>query len=737
MTRKRKLKLLLVGLLFLLVGLGAYKIYLLIAERDYFFLNESNLARIEGKLAGRDGFTFSVVGNIKNSNKIFEKRLVPVMRKNGVDFMISAGNAVFDGAEDKYRAIFRSLSRMGLPYLLAFGENERADFGAQRFYSHFGPYYYSFQTGDAVFFFLDSTGQTSWNWQMRWLQKELASTRQKRYRFLILHSSPVPIENFPKWKSRDVLTREQSGSLMKAIMGYDISGVFSAGYPVFEKRVIDGIPFFNSGCGGGLLLDDAQSYQYLNVRVEPDGVTFENVGIPHRLGPVMYKLETLGLFLNSLFHRSLFNFLLIMGVLGLIALKVYFLILRQDTYYRDFSFDEKAFAGKPLRIAMFTDRYLPFLGGVPLSIHRLYKGLKEKGSHVRIFAPSYRETGNTEEGDIYRCPSLLRASGEGTPVANIFSGKIGRAFREFGCDLVHVHHPLWLGRKGMWLAKKHDIPLVFTYHTRLERYIHNIPIPGKLFKVIGAHYLIRNFANKCQAIITPTTSTEEYLRNLGVSSIVETIPTGVDMAHYRSWSGNEVETFRKKWAPEGILLVSVSRMALEKNLDFLIEGLRKVITRMDEPVHCILVGDGPERVRLEGKVKELGLEGRIHFTGSMAPVEVALGCLASDLFVFASTSETQGMVLLEAMAGGCPVVAVNASGVYDVVEDGSNGYKVPESTEIWADTILGLLKDKERLRILSANCREYARRYSEDVIAEKVFNLYGRVLVLHRSGGEG
>jgi glycosyltransferase involved in cell wall biosynthesis len=440
-----------------------------------------------------------------------------------------------------------------------------------------------------------------------------------------------------------------------------------------------------------------------------------------------------GLFLHSLFYRGLFDFLLVTGLLGLIALKVYTLIIKQETYYRDFSIDEKSIIGNPLRIAMFTDRYLPFLGGVPLSIQRLYLSLKAQGSLVKIFAPSYGEDGDKENGDIFRCPSLLPGAGGRSPVANIFSGKIKEAFRDFNCDIVHLHHPLWLGRKGMRLARQHGLPVVFTYHTRLERYTHNLPIPGKLFKELGAHYLIRKFANRCQAIITPTTSTEEYLRNLGVSSLVETIPTGIDLGQYEAWKESDVKQFRDKYAPDGALLISVSRMSLEKNLDFLIEGLRKVMSRVDDPVYCLLVGGGPEQERLETKVEKFGLSNRIFFAGETTPAEVVRSYLAADLFVFASTSETQGMVLLEAMAGGCPVVAVNASGVYDVVEDGYNGYKVPESTQSWADAVTDLLGDMEHLRTLSANSREYALKYSEDRIAEKVLNLYARVLVLHRS----
>jgi 1,2-diacylglycerol 3-alpha-glucosyltransferase len=215
---------------------------------------------------------------------------------------------------------------------------------------------------------------------------------------------------------------------------------------------------------------------------------------------------------------------------------------------------------------------------------------------------------------------------------------------------------------------------------------------------------------------------------------VETIPTGIETAAYSARNPRDVALFRDRYAPKGRLLVSVSRMAREKNLDFLIEGIRKVFDGVQEPVHCLLVGDGPERKRLEEKVSELGLSARFHFTGQMDPPDTVLAYLASDLFVFASTSETQGMVLVEAMAGGCPVVAVNASGVYDVVEDGFNGYKVPESTDIWASTVVRLLEDHDQHAKLAANCRKFARKYSEKKIAGKVFNLYERVIVVNRSG---
>ncbi|OQY15649.1 MAG: hypothetical protein B6I32_06390 [Desulfobacterium sp. 4572_20] len=655
MNRKKKLKLLLACILLFMSALIGYKIYLLVYEADYYALNADHIDQIESRLRGKDTYSFAVVGNVKNSMRIFERRIAPLIKGNGADFILSAGNAVYDGTEDKYRLLYRGFKKLGIPYVLATGHNEVEDFGSGKFYRHFGPLFFSFHLKNAYFIFLDSTGETSWKWQERWLRQELALAREYPYRFVVL--------------------------------------------------------------------------------VGPDHVACKNVAVPHRLNPFRERLETLKLFLHSFFYMSLFISLLTLGIISLVALKVYSLIIRQEHFYRDFSIDEEALSKAPLRVAMFTNNYLPFIGGVPLSIDRLYQGLVRMGAAVKVFAPSYSQQWlDPKDGSVFRCPALFHASANNFPVANIFSRKIDAAFKAYSCDIVHVHHPFWLGKKGMRLAKKRGIPVVFTYHTRLERYTHYIPLPGTVLKNLAAHFLIKRFANKCDAIITPTSSTEEYLRNIGVSSLIETIPTGINIGDYERWSSQQVQAFRGQYATTGeLLLISVSRMAKEKNLDFLIDGLVKVKNRTHTPFKCLLVGDGPERERLAEKVCELGMGERIIFTGNMAPRDVIQCYLAADLFVFSSTSETQGMALLEAMAGRCPVVAVRASGVYDVVKDGYNGFKVPESTESWAKAVVNLLEDNQQLLDLSENSRAFAENYSVEKITEKVSRLYHRVLVLSKS----
>jgi 1,2-diacylglycerol 3-alpha-glucosyltransferase len=735
MNRKKRLKLYLASILLLLAFLIGYKAYLLIYETDYQSLNTDHIDWITTHLRDKDTFEFAVVGNIKNSMRLFERRIAPLMKDSGADFMVSVGNAVYDGAEDKYRLLYRGLKKLDIPYVLTVGNNELEYFGAGKFYRHFGPYFFSFHLKNTYFIFLDSTGYTSWKWQLRWLQQELMSAAKYAYRFVFLDHSLFPLAEFGPDDTKYVLDKRLSQNLQRLFSKYFVTAVFSAGYPTYHKTVVQGVRYIISGGGGGLLLDRKEHYQFVKVRVGPDQVTFENVIIPQRMGTFLEKLETLKLFLHSFFYMSLFNSLLILGIISLVALKVYSLIIRQEHLYRDFSVDEEALSRSPLRVSMFTNNYLPFIGGVALSIDRLCRGLIGRGAAVKIFAPTYPQPwADPVDGSVFRCPQLLHTRLTEFPVANVFSRKIGAAFKAFDCNLVHVHHPYWLGTKGMRLAGKSGIPVVFTYHTRMERYTHYIPLPGKVLKNIAVHFLIKRFANKCDAIITPTSSTEEYLRNLGVSALIETIPTGISFEDYKHWSPKQVQDLRSRYvAPGERLLISVSRMAKEKNLDFLIDGLAKVKHRSHVLFKCMLVGDGPEKERLERKVVTLGLDGRVIFTGNIIPQEVARGYLAADLFVFASTSEAQGMVLLEAMAGGCPVVAVRASGVYDVVKDGYNGYKVAESTDNWAETVAALLDDGQRLSVLSENSRAFAENYSVERITEKILRLYRRVVVIGQS----
>ncbi|WP_320823941.1 glycosyltransferase [Reinekea sp.] len=724
MIQKINLKLSLAFLLLLALGLLAYRAYIYLAYTDYEAINAQQVSAIEVALRNRHDFNFAVVGSINNSLQIFDKWVAPELINNRVDFIVSVGDAVYDGAEAKYQLLYKGLSRVKIPFLLSVGDNEVEGFGAQNYYRYFGPFLYSFHLADSYFIMLDGTGNTPVAWQQRWLNEELARAQTFHNRFVFMNYSPL-----------FALEQDEQGdprvdSLMAQFSAAQVSAVFSLGEELYSQQEQNGVSYINVGQTGGLMLEKQHKYQFTLVKVQRETIDFVPVVIEGTFGNLRYKLETLKLFLYSFIYMSLFNLLVIITALGLVALRVYSKIIKQDSYYRDFSFSDEHADDHRLKIAMFTNNYLPFIGGVPISIDRLRRGLTQLNHRVTVFAPTYSvPLVNEPDAQVVRIPSIGVSRKMKFPFANLWSPGIRQQFAAQAFDVVHVHHPYFLGTKGLNLASRRKIPVVFTYHTRMERYVHYLPLPGEQLKTLMVHFLIRRFANRCQAVITPSISTEEYLRNLGVSAIIETIPTGINLTAYEGHSAAGVAALRVYYAqPDERLLISVSRLAKEKNLDFLIDGIHKVKQHSGVPFKLLLVGDGPERHHLEQKVIAAGLQQQVVFAGSMAPAEVVEAYLAADIFVFASTSETQGMVLLEAMAGGCPVVAVRASGVHDLIEQGYNGVKVAESTDSWAEAVIRLLEDDDLRTTMAVNGRTFAEKYSVANMALAIERLYRRVV---------
>lgn len=382
---------------------------------------------------------------------------------------------------------------------------------------------------------------------------------------------------------------------------------------------------------------------------------------------------------------------------------------------------------KPLRIAMFTNNYYPFVGGVPISIDRLTRGLRKRGHTVVIFAPQYPEQEPDTDPDIIRCKLLRyhRTKLFDFAVTDLFSRDIDFEFARRGFDIIHVHHPFWMGAKGLTLGRKYGIPVVLTYHTRFDKYYHYLPVMKGFFKSYISHSIVKYFTQRCDAVFSPTQTSLEYLESIGVRTPATILPTGVEIEE----QDEPVGELRKALAPGGeALLCTVSRLAREKNIGFLLDGIRHIKEHTATPFKCVIIGDGPERGEMEDTISRTGLRGTVLLAGTVTPGEVARYYRASDLFVFASRSETQGMVLLEAMAGRCPVVAVSSGGVDDMVIDGYNGYKTREDIEDWSQRVIDLMANGEKLRELSQNAAEYAKRFSLDVMAEQAETAYRSVI---------
>ncbi|MFO8033090.1 MAG: glycosyltransferase, partial [Desulfohalobiaceae bacterium] len=685
MKRNKRLRLAFYAILLLLFLLVGYKVYLYFFETDFQDLNTRNIQDIQRSLAGESSFSFAVIGNIHNSIGIFDKKIVQHLNQRDLDFLLSTGNSVSNGADNNYRVLYRSLQKLDIPYVLAFGENEQGEFDSSNFYEHFGPFYFSFQLQDSYFIFLDTTGETSLQAQKRWLLKELEYAERFEHCFLLLNKPPFKmLDQELQSKKAWVQDSDFRDFLQQKAAEFGVDAVFASNLATYEMQNIQGVPYHVSGGGGELLLDQQEnSYHYLQVDVDQGRISINKVDTVQQPSQWLRQVEHLWMFIRSIFYVGALNFLLLLCLLALLALKLYSGISRQRVLYRDFSKDEEEYLDSRLKIAMFTNNYLPFVGGVPISIYRLLKGLKSWGHAVKIFAPEYKESNQRLEEHVFRCkPILFYSKFANLPIANRFSPQIGKAFQEFAPDIVHLHHPFWMGKKGFSLASKHNIPVIYTYHTRLDKYSHYALFSGTLFRILLAHYVFKRFADKCDGIIVPAYSIEEYLRNLGVSTLVETIPTGVETDRFHGLNENQVQALRSKYAEDAeLLLLCVTRMTQEKNLYFLLQSLKQVSLQTSRPFKCLLAGDGPELQGLQDYARELDLAGQVIFLGQVEQEELPLFYTASDLFVFSSTSETQGMVILEAMAGGCPAVAVRSSGIADLIQNGYNGYKTSEDVK--------------------------------------------------------
>ena len=306
----------------------------------------------------------------------------------------------------------------------------------------------------------------------------------------------------------------------------------------------------------------------------------------------------------------------------------------------------------PMKIGIFSECYHPIANGVVASIDALCDGLRAAGHDAFVVAPS---------GSSAVCiPSLpLPTRTAYRLVLPVLDRRARAHVRSF--DVIHTHSPFVTGWMGVRFARRHGIPLVFTYHTQLEEYAHYVPFERSATRR-AATTLTRTYANLADTVIVPTSAMEPRLRGLGVTSSIAVVPTGIDVERFAA--GRRSDGLRKRLGATKLILL-VSRLAREKNIDLAIAALGGL---EDPGVHLALAGDGPERAGLAETARAAGLEGRVHFLGHVARQELPDLYASSDAFVFPSFTETQGLVLAEALVAGLPIVAVDTPQSRDVLE---------------------------------------------------------------------
>lgn len=381
-----------------------------------------------------------------------------------------------------------------------------------------------------------------------------------------------------------------------------------------------------------------------------------------------------------------------------------------------------------MRIVMLSDVYFPRVNGVSTSIETFRRCLAALGAHVQLVAPAYDDAPAGSAADIIRLPSRRIPF---DPEDRLMSWRAALALTPELArdkpDLIHIQTPFVAHHAGVALARRLRIPAVATYHTLFEEYLHHyIPfLPRTWLQGLARHHSRRQ-CEALEGVVVPSVAMAERLRQYGVQAPLEILPTGIPTAHFAQ---GDRARFRAQHglAPARPVALYVGRVAHEKNIGFLLHALQHARQRLPE-LCLVITGEGPARPDLERQVRTLGLCDNVRFLGYLDRRQALPDAYAgADLFVFASRTETQGLVLLEAMAAGLPVLALAVMGTRDILAP-ERGCRIgPEEPGAFGAAMAELLATPERLQSLARAAQEYATCWSDSAMAERLLAFYTRI----------
>ena len=388
-----------------------------------------------------------------------------------------------------------------------------------------------------------------------------------------------------------------------------------------------------------------------------------------------------------------------------------------------------------MKILYLSDVYFPRVNGVSTSIRTFVTQLQQMGHEVHLLAPDYQAIGETSPADEYwinRIPARRiffdpedRLMRYGEALAQL------QALRREDYDLVHIHTPFVAHYLGVRLAQLLDVPCVATYHTFFEDYLHHyLPWIPRPFARGLARQISRRQCNAVDGIIAPSQSLLDVLRRYGVDTPAEVVATGLPATRFERADG---ALFRVRYgiAPERPVMLYLGRVAFEKNIDFLLRMTAELRRKLPD-VLLLIAGEGPAQSSLQQMSVELGLQDNVCFIGYLNRDTDLNACYrAADLFVFSSLSETQGLVLLEAMAQAVPVVAIAELVTRSILVEGEGASIAPCDEHIFADKAYELLDDADlRQRLGAAGRRYVSTHWTAKAQAERMLDFYRQVLAV-------
>ena len=385
-----------------------------------------------------------------------------------------------------------------------------------------------------------------------------------------------------------------------------------------------------------------------------------------------------------------------------------------------------------MKIALFTEVYKPIVNGIVTSLDTLAHVLRDNGHDVYTFAPHIPH-GHETSGRVFRMPSLpLPARTEYRLTLPLVARRNKQKFLS-QCDVIHSHSLFITGWMASYYARRRfRVPLVFTYHTLLDRYTHYSPLGPRLTSQLTRE-LTRAYANAADAVVVPTQTVAAQLRRSGVSAPICVVPTGIDVDAFRNVDAQAGLAVRARYgiAPDAPLLLLVSRLAHEKNVPLAFEALARLRAELPE-TQALLVGSGPLADVLRVRAAADDLARAVHFVGSVPHDELPAYYAAADAFMFPSVTETQGLVLAEAFGAGLPVVAIDSPQTRDVFGTHLAGALVHDAGGM-AAALLQLLTDPGRRLAASAHSRAAAAAFDATANAGRVLAVYQAVLA-NRAG---
>lgn len=376
-----------------------------------------------------------------------------------------------------------------------------------------------------------------------------------------------------------------------------------------------------------------------------------------------------------------------------------------------------------LRIGLFTDTYAPQVNGVSISLQLISDGLRRRGHQVTIFAPRFPGYEDNET-NVMRLPSLKYLNNPPIYVAVLGTPRSTWSLTRKHFDVLHAHSPASVGLLAYLTASTKRLPLIYTYHTSITDYTHYVKfIGGSSIIKHAASWFSTTSTNLGDQIVVPSPKFHRLLLEQKVKRPIHIIPNGINLGGFKSAKSPGSFRNRLGMQPDAPILLSVGRIDPEKRLDFLIDAFDRIADHVPN-ARLVFAGDGSARKKLEEHAASVRSKDRIHFLGMVNRADLPDLLHDAAVFLSASTTEVHPISVIEAIAAGLPVLAVQDEAFEGMVIDGENGHQTLLDVNVYSDTLLSLLKDPERLSRYGKRSAELSEKYSIEGQVRALENLY-------------